>query len=207
MNRDDCGTACLREVETLLRAYPGEVAAVVVEPLVQGAAGMIVHPEGYLKGLRELTRTYGTLLIADEVAVGFGRTGTMFACEREGVAPDFLCLAKGLTGGYLPLAATLTTDEIHSAFFGRAIDADHLKRGRVIEKAKVANLDGQHEDEERKQRAARRATLDGVWSALPESERQAIQDAVMADNPRLRLAQFPLIHHRLCLDELSKRRG
>ena len=83
-------------------AHPGEVAAVVVEPLVQGAAGMIVHPEGYLQGLRELTREHGTLLIADEVAVGFGRTGTLFACEQEGVTPDFLCLAKGLTGGYLP---------------------------------------------------------------------------------------------------------
>ena len=78
----------------------------VVEPLVQGAAGMIVHPEGYLDGLRDLTRTHDTLLIADEVAVGFGRTGTLFACEQEEVAPDFLCLAKGLTGGYLPLAAT-----------------------------------------------------------------------------------------------------
>ena len=106
------------EVERLLEAHPGEVAAVVVEPLVQGAAGMIVHPEGYLRGLRELSRRHGMLLIADEVAVGFGRTGTLFACEQEGVTPDFLCLAKGLTGGYLPLAATLTTEEVYSAFFG-----------------------------------------------------------------------------------------
>ena len=75
---------------------------------------MIVHPEGYLRGLRELRRAHGTLLIADEVAVGFGRTGTLFACEQEGVTPDFLCLAKGLTGGYLPLAATLTTEEVYS---------------------------------------------------------------------------------------------
>lgn len=118
LSRPDCGTACLGEVERLLDDHPGEVTAVVVEPLVQGAAGMIVHPEGYLRGLRDLTRSRGTLLIADEVAVGFGRTGTLFACEQEGVTPDFLCLAKGLTGGYLPLAATLTTEAVYSAYVG-----------------------------------------------------------------------------------------
>ena len=131
MVREECGIACLGEVETLLKEHPGEVAAVVVEPLVQGAAGMIVHPEGYLKGLRDLTRRYGTLLIADEVAVGFGRTGTMFASEQEGVSPDFLCLAKGLTGGYLPLAATLTTDEIYSAFYGRVADGRTFYHGHT----------------------------------------------------------------------------
>ena len=95
---------------------------------------MIVHPEGYLKGLRDLTREHDTLLIADEVAVGFGRTGTLFACEQEGVSPDFLCLAKGLTGGYLPLAATLTTEEVYSAFYGTAarrqdlLSRPHLRR-------------------------------------------------------------------------------
>jgi adenosylmethionine-8-amino-7-oxononanoate aminotransferase len=90
----------------------------VIEPLVQAAAGMIMHPPGYLRGVRELTGRYNVLLIADEVAVGFGRTGTMFACQQEGVSPDFLCLAKGLTGGYLPLAATLATNEIFNAFLG-----------------------------------------------------------------------------------------
>jgi adenosylmethionine-8-amino-7-oxononanoate aminotransferase len=90
----------------------------VIEPLVQAAAGMLMHPPGYLRGVRELTRRYDVLLIADEVAVGFGRTGTMFACQHEDVAPDFLCLAKGLTGGYLPLAATLTTTEVWNAFLG-----------------------------------------------------------------------------------------
>ncbi len=118
LRRPECQMACLSEVENLLRAHPGEVVAVVVEPLVQGAAGMIVHPEGYLKGLRELTRRYGTFLIADEVAVGFGRTGRLFACEHENVSPDFLCLAKGITGGYMPLAATLTTDHVYQAFVG-----------------------------------------------------------------------------------------
>jgi adenosylmethionine-8-amino-7-oxononanoate aminotransferase len=105
--------------------------AVVVEPLVQGAAGMIVQPEGYLRRLREITRAHGTLLIADEVAVGFGRTGTLFACEREGVAPDFLCLAKGITGGYLPLAATLTTETIYSAFHGTARDGKTFSHGHT----------------------------------------------------------------------------
>ncbi len=108
----------LGKLEAVLREHHGRIAAMVVEPLVQAAAGMIVHPPGYLRGVRELTRRYDVLLIADEVAVGMGRTGTMFACEREQVSPDFLCLAKGLTGGYLPLAATLATDEVWSAFLG-----------------------------------------------------------------------------------------
>ena len=101
-----------QSVERVLDERHHEIAALVVEPLVQAAAGMLVHPPGYLRGLRELTRRYDVLLIADEVAVGCGRTGRMFACEHEDVTPDLLCLGKGLTGGYLPLAATLATDEI-----------------------------------------------------------------------------------------------
>ncbi|HEY8506523.1 MAG TPA: adenosylmethionine--8-amino-7-oxononanoate transaminase, partial [Gemmataceae bacterium] len=120
LDRATCGVACAAELERLVRAHADRMAAVVVEPLVQGAAGMITAPEGYLRRVREVTRECGVLLIADEVAVGFGRTGTLFACEQEQVVPDFLCLAKGLTGGYLPLAATLTTDEVYSAFLGRA---------------------------------------------------------------------------------------
>ncbi|HEX6586001.1 MAG TPA: adenosylmethionine--8-amino-7-oxononanoate transaminase [Solirubrobacterales bacterium] len=95
-----------------------EIAAVVVEPLVQGAAGMVTHPPGYLRALRRICDRHGVLLICDEVATGFGRTGTMFACEQEGVSPDLLCLAKGLTGGYMPLAATLATERIYEAFLG-----------------------------------------------------------------------------------------
>jgi adenosylmethionine-8-amino-7-oxononanoate aminotransferase len=127
----DCLASALDAADRTLGAHAGQVAAVVVEPLVQGAAGMIVHPEGYLRGLRELTRKHDTLLIADEVAVGFGRTGTMFACEREGVAPDFLCLAKGITGGYLPLAATLTTEEVYAAFFGTAAEGKTFMHGHT----------------------------------------------------------------------------
>ncbi len=113
-----CGLACLEEVEGLLSCHHREVAAVIIEPLFQGASGMIVSPPGFLRGVRELCSRYGVLLIADEVATAFGRTGRMFACDHEGVRPDFLCLAKGLTGGYLPLAATLTTEEVFNAFLG-----------------------------------------------------------------------------------------
>jgi adenosylmethionine-8-amino-7-oxononanoate aminotransferase len=96
----------------------GQVAAVIMEPLVQGAAGMLMQPAGYLRGVRELCDRHGVLLIFDEVATGFGRTGRMFACEHEDVAPDLLCLAKGLTGGYMPLAATLATEAIYAGFLG-----------------------------------------------------------------------------------------
>jgi adenosylmethionine-8-amino-7-oxononanoate aminotransferase len=107
-------------IERILADHGEEIAAVILEPLVQGAGGMLVHPPGYLRAVRELCDHHGVLLIADEVAVGFGRTGTMFACEQEDVAPDFLCLAKGITGGYLPLAATLTTEAVYDGFLGAA---------------------------------------------------------------------------------------
>lgn len=113
-----CGLACLERLEETLKGHAPEIAAVIIEPMVQGAGGMIVFPPGYLKGVRKLTEKYGVLLIADEVAVGFGRTGRMFACEHEDVVPDFLCLSKGITGGYLPLAATITTEEVYAAFLG-----------------------------------------------------------------------------------------
>ena len=106
------------DIARLLARREEEVAAVVLEPLVQGAAGMLTHPPGYLRAVRRLCDRHGAVLICDEVATGFGRTGTMFACEQEGVTPDLLCLAKGLTGGYLPLAATLATERIYEAFLG-----------------------------------------------------------------------------------------
>jgi adenosylmethionine-8-amino-7-oxononanoate aminotransferase len=119
LERRTCQIDCAAQAEELIREHREELAAVVIEPLVQGAAGMITAPDGFLRRVREATRAHDVLLIADEVAVGCGRTGTMFACEQEQVVPDFLCLAKGLTGGYLPLAATLTTDDIYAAFLGR----------------------------------------------------------------------------------------
>lgn len=109
---------CFAELEQIIGKHAERVAAFVIEPLVQGAAGILVHPPGYLKRVRDLTSRHGIPLIADEVAVGFGRTGTMFACQQEQVVPDLICLAKGITGGYLPLAATLATDEIYNAFLG-----------------------------------------------------------------------------------------
>ncbi len=121
----------LSQVESVLAAHHDEIAALVIEPLVQAAAGMVMHPAGFLRGVRELTRQYGVLLIADEIAVGFGRTGTMFACQQEGVSPDLLCLGKGITGGYLPLSATLATDEIWRAFLGRYEEAKTLFHGHT----------------------------------------------------------------------------
>jgi adenosylmethionine---8-amino-7-oxononanoate aminotransferase len=106
----------------MLEFHAGEIAAVMVEPLVQGAAGIRVQPPGFLRAVRELTAARDVLLIADEVATGFGRTGTMFACEQERVAPDLLCLGKGLTGGYLPLAATLATEAVYEGFLGEPED-------------------------------------------------------------------------------------
>lgn len=111
-------TDCLAETERFLSAQAERIAGVIVEPLVQAAAGIRVHPHGYLARLREITQRLGLLLIADEIAVGFGRLGSLFACEQEAVAPDILILSKGLTGGYLPLAATLTTEAIYAAFLG-----------------------------------------------------------------------------------------
>ncbi|TMA24900.1 MAG: adenosylmethionine--8-amino-7-oxononanoate transaminase [Deltaproteobacteria bacterium] len=113
-----CMEAASLAAETLIRSRRDEIAALLIEPLVQAAAGMITHPPGYLKRVARACKENGVLLICDEVAVGFGRTGTLFACEQEEVVPDFLCLAKGLSGGYLPLAATLTSDAIYESFLG-----------------------------------------------------------------------------------------
>jgi adenosylmethionine-8-amino-7-oxononanoate aminotransferase len=114
-----CDRRCLAELERLMVEHHQETAGLVIEPLVQGAGGMIVHPAGFLKSVRDLCDRYGILMIADEVATGFGRTGAMFACQREGVTPDIMALSKGITAGYLPLAATMTTEEVYDAFLGQ----------------------------------------------------------------------------------------
>jgi adenosylmethionine-8-amino-7-oxononanoate aminotransferase len=118
LTRATCKIECLNKLERLLSEQGDEIAVVIVEPLLQGAGGMIVHPEEFLSGVRRLTAAHDVLLIADEVLTGFGRTGRMFACERAAVVPDLMCVAKGLTGGFLPLAATFATDRIHDAFTG-----------------------------------------------------------------------------------------
>jgi adenosylmethionine-8-amino-7-oxononanoate aminotransferase len=113
----DCESA-LNALETILRQNASRIAAVCIEPIVQGAGGILVHPAGFLAGVRRLCDDFDVLLIADEVAVGFGRTGKMFACEHENVSPDLMCVGKGITGGYLPLAATFATQRIFDGFLG-----------------------------------------------------------------------------------------
>lgn len=118
-HKDTCRSECVRDLEKILKKHHGEIAAMVVEAGVQAASGMLVMPRGYLKSVEKLCRKYNILLICDEVATGFGRTGRMFSCEHEDIRPDFMCLAKGITGGYLPLAATLATEEVYKGFLGR----------------------------------------------------------------------------------------
>ena len=119
LRHPSCNLACVETIERLFEQRHRDIAGAVIEPLVQAAAGMITAPPGYLRRLRELCNQYKVLLIADEVATGFGRTGRMFACHHEGVTPDLMAISKGMTGGYLPLAATLATEEIYQAFLGR----------------------------------------------------------------------------------------
>ncbi|MEC1502377.1 adenosylmethionine--8-amino-7-oxononanoate transaminase [Bacillus sonorensis] len=114
---DECRDECLAELEQLLMEHHREIAALSIESMVQGASGMIVMPEGFLAGVRKLCTTYDVLMIVDEVATGFGRTGKMFACEHESVQPDLMAAGKGITGGYLPIAVTFATEEIYSAFY------------------------------------------------------------------------------------------
>jgi adenosylmethionine-8-amino-7-oxononanoate aminotransferase len=109
---------CVDALEALMAEHAGQVAGLVIEPLVQGAGGMIVQPAGFLKRVRELCDRYDILMIADEVATGFGRTGAMFACSHELVVPDIMAISKGIAAGYLPLAATVTVDKVYSAFLG-----------------------------------------------------------------------------------------
>jgi adenosylmethionine-8-amino-7-oxononanoate transaminase len=114
----ECQKTCIMHAERTIQKFASVTAALIIEPLVQGAAGMLIQPPGYVRRIRDLCTKNNILMIADEVATGFGRTGKMFACEHEQVSPDILCMAKGMTGGYLPLAATLTTDEVFRAFLG-----------------------------------------------------------------------------------------
>jgi len=127
---DTCMRDLLMKLDEVLRARR-DVVAVVMESGIQAAAGMLPYPKGFMKGVREITRKHGVLMIVDEVATGFGRTGSMFYCQQEGVSPDFMCLGKGITGGYLPLAATLTTDEVFEAFLGEFGEAKHFYHGHT----------------------------------------------------------------------------
>ena len=142
-----CTGACLEPMEAILAAHAPEICALIIEPVVQAAGGMIVQPPGYLRRVRELCDAHDVLLIADEVATGVGRTGTFFACEQEAVSPDILVAGKGLTGGYLPLAVTLTTQGVFDAFLGAPQDGrtffhGHTYTGNPLAcAAALANLD------------------------------------------------------------------
>jgi adenosylmethionine-8-amino-7-oxononanoate aminotransferase len=184
------------------------VAAVIMEPLVQGAAGMLLHPEGYLRGVRELCDRHGVLLILDEVATGFGRTGRMFACEHEDVAPDLLCVAKGITGGYLPLAATLATERIYEGFLGefeefRTFFHGHTYTGNPLAcAAALATLDVFEEERTLEQLAAKIPLLRELLAPLAASPavREVRQCGFMVG---IELADFPLsarIGHRVTLE-------
>jgi len=201
------------DLERVLAAHEEEVAAVILEPLVQGAAGMLVHPPGYLSVAREMCDRFGVLLICDEVATGFGRTGTMFACEQEGVAPDLLCLAKGLTGGYLPLAATMTSERIYAGFLGapeeqRTFFHGHTYTGNPLAcAAALANLDA-FAEEETLTRLQPKIELLGErleWLAAMPEVREVRQRGFMVGidlgehDPRLRLG------HRVTLE--ARERG
>ena len=131
-SENHCAQFSLDKIEEILKTHPDQISAVIIEPLVQGAAGIIVHPKGFLSDVRRLTEKYDTLLIADEVATGFGKTGKMFACEHENVTADIMCLAKGISGGYLPLAATLTTEKIFDAFLGKTFYHGHTYTGNAL---------------------------------------------------------------------------
>jgi adenosylmethionine---8-amino-7-oxononanoate aminotransferase len=166
----DCGIACAERLGEILAERRAEIAAVVVEPLVQGAGGMITAPPGHLRRVRELCDRYDVLLIVDEVATGVGRTGRFFACEHEGVSPDILVAGKGITGGYLPLAVTMTTQRIFDAFLGehdefRTFFHGHTYTGNPLAcAAALANLD----------LMAKRDTVGGV------AERAAVLAAALA---------------------------
>jgi len=201
------------QLERLLADHAGEVAALIMEPLVQGAAGMLVHPEGYLRAVRELCDRHDVLLILDEVATGFGRTGRMFACEHEGVAPDLMCLAKGITGGYLPLAATLASERIYTGFLGefeefRALFHGHTYTGNPLAcAAALATLDV---FEEERTLAALAPKIELLGELL---EPLSAHPAVAGVRRRgfmtgIQLAEFPVerrMGHRVALE--ARRRG
>ena len=135
--RDTCSCACFEHAERAFAAHGHETAAMIVEPLLQGSAGMRIYPEEYLRKLRALCDAYDVLLIADEIATGFGRTGRLFACERAGITPDLICLSKGLTGGYMPMSITVVKEKIYDAFYadwseGKAFMHSHTYAGNPL---------------------------------------------------------------------------
>ena len=201
------------QLERLLAEHEGEVAALIMEPLVQGAAGMLVHPPGYLRAVRELCDRHGVLLILDEVATGFGRSGRMFACEHEGVAPDLLCLAKGISGGYLPLAATLTSERIYEGFLGehhelRTFFHGHTYTGNPLACAAALATLAVFEEERTLERLAPKIDLLGELLE-PLAEHPAVREVRRCGfMVGVELAEHPLearVGHQVTLE--ARRRG
>lgn len=136
-SRNNCNIECLTHAQEIFKQYAESTCAIIIEPLLQCSAGMRIYPSKYLSGLRELCNKYNVLLIADEIATGFGRTGKMFAFNHANVSPDIMCLSKGLTGGYMPMSLTVTTDEIYNAFYadyneGKAFMHSHTYSGNPL---------------------------------------------------------------------------
>ena len=209
----------LEELETLLAENHEQIAAMVLEPTMQAAAGIRFHPPGYLAGVRELTQKYDVLLIADEIVTGLGRTGRMFACESEDVVPDFLCLGKSLTGGYLPLSATITTPEIYSGFMGPAVSGRALMHGHTFAgnplgaAAALATLDILQQDQVLQHLPQKFEQLSNVLARIAEHPRVATtrQKGLIAavelspsENPTERYAPELRIAYQIC-DETLKR--
>jgi adenosylmethionine-8-amino-7-oxononanoate aminotransferase len=204
-----CALRCAAALERHLQQHHAELAAFIVEPLVQGAAGMAMYHPVYLSRARELCNEYGVHLIADEIAVGMGRTGTLFACEQAGIAPDFLLLSKGITGGYLPLSVVLTTDAIYQAFYAdetaRGFLHSHSYTGNPLTcRAALATLDIFAEDDVLAANRDKAASLNAM--AQPLSEHRAVCDwrntgmiwAFEVDSPHRDFAQrcFTLALHK-----------
>lgn len=164
---------CAEALEYYLSSHHEEIAAVILEPLVQGAAGMAMYHPVYLQRAREICDRYEVHLIADEIAVGFGRTGTMFACEQAGITPDFICLSKGITGGYLPLSAVLTTDVVYDAFYDDAVTRgflhSHSYTGNALAcRAALATLEIFEQDDVLNANRTRQARMNAALQPLKE---------------------------------------
>jgi len=179
LNRSRCQIDCLQSLEQILASRRDSVAAVIVEPMLQGAGGMIVWPAEFLAGVRRLCDQYGALMIADEVLTGFGRTGWMFACEHAEVSPDLMCLSKALTGGYLPLAATVASERVYEAF----LDDDRAK----------AFFHGHSYTANPLACAVALASLDLF-------EEAAVLDRVRALQRKFRMGLLPLLDHDIVAD-------